>query len=435
MKSILVTGLCTLHWGRLQYGNIGNYYIVEPLFRQLHKHFPDYKIVTTFQMDEQFIRKEDIEVVPMELYYAWNEDDVPNAYKDVEVAEKRAYHIECELTPWVECLLNCEYVINVSGDMWGDNAEHVGHKRFLVDCLKMKAAQILQKKTILYAVTPGPFSDKKENQLAKEVFNKFDLVVIREKVSRDNLIKWGFSIEHVVWAPCPSFLFETNKDYRSKWTQSIEESHEQQRKVIGITFGGFNMPCGHYDMWPRVEEQYEVYVKLAEYVMNVLKADIVIFSHTNGFDLPPHFHLKCGRDYMILDQFYNILLKKNPKYEEHIKLINEPLLPCDIKKVIGSLDMLITGRVHASVAATSQCIPTVYVEYDRRVIYSDKMTGFSAQLGMEEFVCEPQNWDGLRDKVTECFRHLDDVKARLEETVPVIKEEAQSAFDMIKGIK
>ena len=435
MKSILVTGLCTLHWGRLQYGNIGNYYIVEPLFRQLHKHFPDYKIVTTFQMDEQFIRKEDIEVVPMELYYAWNEDDVPNAYKDVEVAEKRAYHIECELTPWVECLLNCEYVINVSGDMWGDNAEHVGHKRFLVDCLKMKAAQILQKKSILYAVTPGPFSDKKENQLAKEVFNKFDLVVIREKVSRDNLIKWGFSIEHVVWAPCPSFLFETNKDYRSKWTQSIEESHEQQRKVIGITFGGFNMPCGPYDMWPRVEEQYEVYVKLAEYVMNVLKADIVIFSHTNGFDLPPHFHLKCGRDYMILEQFYHILLKKNPKYEEHIKLINEPLLPCDIKKVIGSLDMLITGRVHASVAATSQCIPTVYVEYDRRVIYSDKMTGFSAQLGMEEFVCEPQNWDGLRDKVTECFRHLDDVKARLEETVPVIKEEAQSAFDMIKGIK
>ena len=69
MKSILVTGLCTLHWGRLQYGNIGNYYIVEPLFRQLHKHFPDYKIVTTFQMDEQFIRKEDIEVVPRDIIF------------------------------------------------------------------------------------------------------------------------------------------------------------------------------------------------------------------------------------------------------------------------------------------------------------------------------------------------------------------------------
>ena len=157
MKSILVTGLCTLHWGRLQYGNIGNYYIVEPLFRQLHEYFPEYKIVTTFQMDEQFSANEDIEVLPMELYYAWNDKDVTNAYKDVESAEKKIQNIECESTPWVEVLLNCEYVINVSGDMWGDNAEHVGHKRFLVDCLKMKTAQILQKKTILYAVTPGPF--------------------------------------------------------------------------------------------------------------------------------------------------------------------------------------------------------------------------------------------------------------------------------------
>lgn len=433
MKRILVTGLCTLHWGRLQYGNIGNYYIVEPLFRQLHKHFPDYRIITTFQMDEQFIQKEDIEVIPMELYYSWSEEDVANAYKDVETAEKRIQQTECELTPWVETLLNCEYVINVSGDMWGDNAEHVGHKRFLVDCLKMKTAQLLQKKTILYAVTPGPFSD--EEELAKEVFNKFDLVVIREKVSRDNLIKWGFSTEHVVWAPCPSFLFEANKDYQSKWIESIKKSHKQNRKVVGITFGGFNMPCGPYDMWPREEEQYQVYVELAEYVLNTLNADIIIFSHTNGFELPPHFKLKNGRDYMILEQFYHILLDKNSKYKDHIQLINEPLLPCDIKKVISSLDMLITGRVHASVAATSQCIPTVYVEYDRRVIYSDKMTGFSAQLGMEEYVCEPQDEEGLRGKVTKCYQHLDEVKSNLEYVIPIIKEEADAAFDLIKEIK
>ena len=56
-KKILVTGLCTLHWGRLQYGNVGNYYIVEPLFRLLHSFFPDYEVVTTFQMDDEFIKR------------------------------------------------------------------------------------------------------------------------------------------------------------------------------------------------------------------------------------------------------------------------------------------------------------------------------------------------------------------------------------------
>ena len=65
MKGILVTGLCTLHWGRLQYGNIGNYYIVEPLFRELHRWFQGYTIYTTFQMDDSFADRENIRVLPM----------------------------------------------------------------------------------------------------------------------------------------------------------------------------------------------------------------------------------------------------------------------------------------------------------------------------------------------------------------------------------
>ncbi len=76
-EKILVTGLCTLHWGRLEFGNIGNYYIVEPLFRLLHKHFPNYEVLTTFQMTEEFSRKEKVQVLPMEIYYNWDlEKDV-----------------------------------------------------------------------------------------------------------------------------------------------------------------------------------------------------------------------------------------------------------------------------------------------------------------------------------------------------------------------
>ena len=86
---ILVTGLCTLHWGRLQYGNVGNYYIIEPLFRELHRVFPEAEILTTFQMTEEFVQREDITVLPMELYYAWREDELALAraeYESVETA-------------------------------------------------------------------------------------------------------------------------------------------------------------------------------------------------------------------------------------------------------------------------------------------------------------------------------------------------------------
>lgn len=435
MNSILVTGLCTLHWGRLQYGNIGNYYIVEPLFRQLHQHFKGYRIITTFQMDESFIKWENIEVLPMELYYAWQrETDVANARRDVELAEKYVSGESAELSPYMEALMDCEYVIDVSGDMWGDNAEHVGHQRFLVDCLKMKTAQILGKKTILYAVTPGPFTNPEERELAKEVFETFGLVVIREKVSKGNLERWGFSTDNVMWAPCPSFLFEANATYESCWTERIEVSKQAGRKVIGMTFGGFNMPCGPYDMWPRPKEQYDVFVSLAEYIIGTLHADIVLFSHTNGFELPPDFKLINGRDFHILNQFYEILLEKESGYAQHVTLIDEPLLPCNIKQVIGQFDMLVTGRVHASVAATSQCVPTVFVEYDRNVIYSDKMTGFSAQLGMEEFVCTPEDLEMLKQKVGACNSELAQVRRRLEEAVCHIKKRAEEVFEEFKRI-
>ena len=36
---ILLTGQCTLHWGRMEYGNIGNYYIFEPLLAYLNEKF------------------------------------------------------------------------------------------------------------------------------------------------------------------------------------------------------------------------------------------------------------------------------------------------------------------------------------------------------------------------------------------------------------
>ncbi len=435
-KGILVTGLCTLHWGRLQYGNVGNYYIVEPLFRLLHKYFPDSCIYTTFQMDDVFIKREDIRVLPMDLYYSWSESDVERAIQDVETAKKIAEDKKGDIlkSEYIEALEKCEIVINVSGDMWGDNAEHVGKDRFYVDCLKMKAAQLLNKKTILYAVTPGAFKSVKEFALAKDVFENFDKVFIREKVSMGNLEKWGMSTEKVTYAPCPSFLFEANDDGRSKWTEYIKEAHDSGFEVIGMTFGGFNMPKGPYDMWPREDAQYEHFLRLAEHVLHKENTKIMLFSHTNGFDLPPYFRLKNGRDFVILQQFSTLLKDRNSDVSERICLVEEPLLPYDLKGLIGKLDMLITGRVHASVAATSQMVPTVFVEYDRRVIYSDKMSGFSEQMGLEAYVCTPDNLEQMIRVTEACMQNKELIEKQLRVEIPKLQKLAEDAIKELKDV-
>lgn len=434
MKKILVTGLCTLHWGRLQYGNIGNYYIIEPLFRQLHRVFPEYEILTTFQMTDEFMKSEGITVLPMDYFYAWKNDDIENAYKEYQLALNR--EISKDTTGYIECVCQSDLVIDVSGDMWGDNAEHVGHGRFLVDLYKMRTAQLLGTKTVLFAGTPGPFTDRSVIDFAKEVYSGFDLVINREPTSTRNLEKWKFESENVKDFACPAFLYDPIiSDKESKYLDEIMDKKNESIKTVGFTIGGFNMPIGPYDMWPREDSQYEVFAEAIEYIINELNAKVILITHTNGFELPPDFKLINGRDYPILKQLKELILKRGiVSDEERLVIMEEPLLPNVTKSLIGRMDMMVTGRVHASVAAISQFVPTVFISYEKNFIPSTKMYGFADLAGVGELVCEPGDREQMIEKISYCYENMDSIKEMLKQQIPKVKEMAKDAFDEMRKL-
>ncbi len=434
-RKILVTGLFTLHWGRLEYGNVGNYYIVEPLFRALTEQLKDWEILTTFQMTDEFIYRDKIEILPMDMYYAWKEDDVKRAAEEYHAALKYGVNVPEELkTEYMKIIDSVELVINVAGDMWGDNAEHVGHNRFLVDLYKMRTAQLLGTKTVLYAVTPGPFSslDSETERLAKEVFANFDLVENREPTSTDNLKEWGFESGKVRDFACPAFLYKPTLSEQERICLKEENPflyENGKEKVCGFTFGGFNLPVGPYDMWPREDEQYTVFVEAIEHIINDLGMRVLLFSHTNGFRLPPDFELINGRDFCILEQLYKIIVKRERVPKDKIYLIDKPYVPAKIKTVIGKLDMLVTGRVHASVAGISQYVPTVFINYEKSFIPSTKMSGFASLAGVGEFVCDPRDKQGLIDKIDKCASNLEEISDLLHITVSEVKKRAKNGLD------
>lgn len=429
---ILVTGLCTLHWGRLQFGNVGNYYIIEPLFRELHRVFPEGKITTTFQMTKEFIEKEKIEVLPLEWYYAWREDEIDLARKEYEaVKEKKDIS-----SPYVDYVKTCDLIINVSGDMWGDNAEHVGHGRFLVDLYKMGTAQLLGKKTVLFGGTPGPFTEELTKNFAIEIFDHFDLVVNREPVSNKNLKEWGFCMDKVQDFACPAFLYQPGlNEEKNLQVDTIFKEIKGEKPLIGFTIGGFNMPVGPYDMWPREEWQYTFFAETIEYIVNELGGRVVLISHTNGFSLPPNFELINGRDFPILKQLNEVVIKRGiVKSISDVILIDKPYLPEMVKTIIGRFDIMVTGRVHASVAAISQNVPTVFITYEKSFIPSTKMYGFASLAGVGELVCEPGDKEDIIKKVEICYSNRVEIKARLEKRIPKVKELARKAFDEMERL-
>jgi colanic acid/amylovoran biosynthesis protein len=424
---ILVTGLCTLHWGRLQFGNVGNYYIIEPLFRELHRVFPDGEITTTFQMTKEFIEKEKVKCLPIEWYYAWRENEIELAREEYEAVRK---HKEVT-TPYATYVRDCDLIINVSGDMWGDNAEHVGHGRFLVDLYKMGTAQLLGKKTVLFGGTPGPFTEEVTRKFAKLIFDNFDLVVNREPVSSRNLGEWGFCVDKVKDFACPAFLYQPELSQKKELqVDNILKDVKGERPLVGFTIGGFNMPVGPYDMWPREEWQYSCFAEAIEYIVNVLGGRVILISHTNGFTLPPNFELINGRDYPILNQLYEVVKKRGLiKNMEEVICIDKPYLPEMIKSIIGRFDLMVTGRVHASVAAISQCVPTVFITYEKSFIPSTKMYGFASLAGVGELVSEPGDKKDLLTKIDICYRNRNEIKQRLEKRIPEVKQLSRDAFD------
>ncbi|MCF6271070.1 MAG: polysaccharide pyruvyl transferase family protein, partial [Melioribacteraceae bacterium] len=378
---ILVTGQVTVHWGRIEFGNIGNYYITETTFRELHRVFPKAKIVTTFQMTDEFCKRENIECLPMELFYSWSENDLKIAIEEYGIAElyKKTKKLVKE-TPFISELLKTDLVLDFSGELWGDHAEPVGKNRFLIGLLKNRTAQLLGKKTVLLAGSQGPFSNSTTKTLAKEVLKNFDMVLNREVSSVELLNENGFDTTKVKNFTDPAFLFEPHPKDRIKQILEKEGISNQKKPVVGFILCGFNMLEGPYDKWPRRDDEFTQFAEAVEFIINKIGAKVVTFSHQNGFELPPNFKLINGRDYPYAQRLHDYVIERGNVKPEDLHCISKPYLPKEIKAIIKEFDMLVSGRIHGFVAGVSQFVPTVILNRGHGPV-SKRNLGFAKSVG------------------------------------------------------
>jgi colanic acid/amylovoran biosynthesis protein len=428
---IFVTGQCTLHWGRLENGNIGNYYVIETTFRELHRVFPDAKIVTTFQLTTEFCERENVRVVPMNLFYNWDESDLPNALKELGISQ--LFNKTGKLfdkTPYIEEVMTSDLVIDFSGDMWGDNADLVGENRFLVGLLKNRTAQLLDKPTALLAGSPGPFSDENLLSFAKEVFNNFNLVTNREKLSSKLLAEQGFKSENKVDLACPSFLFGSADKETSFALLKNTPMEKKEKPVFGFILCGWNFLIEPYTKFPRENSEYTEFIKVIEFIVKELDCMVCLMSHSNGFIQPPNFELIHGRDYSIVKQLFSLI---SDDIKDNVFLLNGIYTPAETKAIIHHFDILVSGRVHGAIAGLSQSIPTVIIDYGHEP-KAHKLKGFAQILEMEEFVADPASSDDMIQKIKKCWVNKENITSVLKEKNLEVLKLAKKNFELLKGI-
>lgn len=429
--NIFLTGQCTLHWGRMEFGNIGNYYILEPLIRFLHKKFPNSYICTTFQLSESFCSREKVTVLPMEYYYGWDED-ISKGEEEYSIAMHYSQNGELiKTTPFIAQLLNSDLYIDFSGDIWGENADFLGADRFQVGLYKDKVAQLLGKKTAMICGSPGPIPAISE-QFAKEVYSGFDLVTNREPLSTIELKNRGFDISKTKDVACPAFCFEPSELNAIENLPQVSDFIKSNRPKIGIVICGWNFLSGPFDKWPRDDADYLPFVNEIEVISSKIDADFILMSHSNGFPIPPaKFQLQHGRDYPIIKQLHTILEQRGKV--KNVKTFDGVYDAWQTKAIIGQFDLFISGRVHAAVAALSQHVPTVIIDYGHEP-KAHKLRGFADVAEVTDFVADPQISGEISEKTLFAWNTRRQYTAHLQNRIPKVKEMAESTFNLLKDI-
>lgn len=435
---IFLMGQCSLHWGRMEFGNIGNYYILEPFIQQLHSTFgPGLTITTTFQLSDEFNESEGVTKLPMDLYYGWKDDDLDVALEELEIA--RTYSQTAELTKetaYIKEILSSDLVIDFSGDIWGDNANLLGPNRFMVGLCKDRVAQLLNRPTFMLAGSPGPFENSSTLIFAKEVFENFTAVTNREANSTEILKDMDFNVQNVKTLACPAFLFEpTEQKIRKDNLKQIDSfSKNKKRPLVGFILCGWNFTNGPFDLWPRDDNDYTVFAEAIESIGSKLNVDICLMSHSNGFPVPPEpFILEHGRDYPIIKQLQAVLNKRGKIDSNQVLALDGVYNAWETKKIVGSFDMLISGRIHAAVAGLSQFVPTVIIDYGHEP-KAHKLRGFAEVAGMSEYVADPNNAGELIYKIEKCWEQRKQLREKLVISMPKVRMKAKQNFSILKQV-
>lgn len=202
--------------------------------------------------------------------------------------------------------------------------------------------------------------------------------------------------------------------------------------VVGFIVCGWNFGNGPYDKWPRADAEYETFAAAVELVSEKLGATVCLLSHSNGFDIPPEpFVLRHGRDYPVAKQLQEVVRKRG--IANNVIALDGIYDAWQTKAIIGQLDMLISGRVHAAVAALSQNIPTVILDYGHEP-KAHKLRGFAAIAGASKYVADPSSKVTLESKIRECWAGRDEYQKHLAAHIPVVRKEARAHFDLLKAL-
>ena len=465
MTGILFTNCTCSHHRDCEY-NKGSAAVIIGTIETLKKVIPNAEFITFVQYSSNFSDKYNLKIVPQNTHrstFFSFYDSLRSSSNLLRIIFWRLMYNYMGVD--VKILINskdlreydkADVIIDLSMDLYSDD---FGLISLIEHSKELLCGVLLKKPVVVYAQSIGPFRAQTTSWLARFTLNKVSLITVREEISMKYLADVGIDSTPIHLTADPAFLLDPVHKDRTKEIFSAGGFTRGNENVIGLTispailamgikksktFSGIKTVYGiskyflpdklfetlleigssalnYLNIKSKDTDALKSIQNLIDHLTDELGATVVLIPHS----ISPEGELLnvFGDDATLLKDLYQT--KKN---NNRVKFIYGNYTTEEIKGVIGQCDIFIGSKMHANIAALSQCVPTV------AIAYSYKFHGIMRMLGQEKYICDKITTENLISKIDDAWINKEKIRAELKSKVQFVKGQASINGELVNEL-
>lgn len=317
--------------------------------------------------------------------------------------------------PWLQALMQADYVLSLS---YGDSFSDIyGLRRFIYVSLPQVLALLLNRPLVQLPQTIGPFRSRFCMAVAKWILSKSELVYLRD----EEAVK---AIRDLVPACragrvrfCPDLGFVVPPKILTQMDPPLEVVFSH-RPVVGFNVSGLLYLGGYTrkNMFGLASDYKALVRKVISYFIEGKGATVLLVPHVVSHPGEGEVDsLACNELFQELKQSYSgRLFTLQSKYDER-----------EVKHLIAQCDFFIGARMHACIAALSQCVPVA------AMAYSGKFIGVLRSVGMQTAVVDLRTLptDEVLASLGSIYDSREALKSVLRKHVPIVQQAVCDLFN------
>jgi colanic acid/amylovoran biosynthesis protein len=330
----------------------------------------------------------------------------------------------CKWRAWIQRhnhVLKAIHEADVIGSIAGGDSfsDIYGLRRLIYVALPQVLVQILGKPLVLLPQTLGPFKGTFARAVARSIIKRSKMVYTRDPDGVEAIRGLtGLDTERLAFAFDMGFALEPHikteriPDWIARYDRSIPLVG---LNVSGLLYNGGYTRCNTFGI--RVDYRRLIH-DLIDLLVRKNGIHVMLVPHVFGTREDSESDvIACRKVY------YNI----GDRLREALHLVEEEYDQHEIKALIGRCDFFIGSRMHACIAAISQCVPTVGLAYSR------KFHGVFQSVGMEELVIDIRELDGnsIIAAVDRDYQLRSELREKLEAKIPAVRASVLGLFRLL----